>query len=200
MSPLLKYPTRSWEWFVERSHGTHAKAWLFALSFSESSFFIIPPEVLMIAILMADSSRWVWYALYTSAASIVGAMFGYAVAYFFFEAVGQQIIDFYGLTEHFAHVGSLYENNAFWVTFTAAFTPIPYKVFVLAAGFFKVDFIAFILASILGRTLRYGIVAYIVHLFGARAARMALRYANTATIILVGIVFVAAVIWYFFIH
>ena len=200
MSPLLHYPTKSWEWFQERAHGSHARAWLFALSFSESSFFIIPPEVLMIAILMADSSRWLWYALYTSAASILGAIFGYAIAFFFFEAIGQQIIDFYGLTEQFTHVGTMFENNAFWVMFTAAFTPIPFKVFVLAGGFFKISFIAFLIASIIGRTLRYVIVAYIVHLFGARAARMALKYANTATIILAGIVFIIAVIWYLFIH
>ena len=197
MTLPLRYPAKGWHWFSERAHGAHAKAWLFALSFSESSFFIIPPEVLMIAILMADSSRWLWYALFTSAASIIGATFGYFVAYFFFDTIGANIIAFYHLESQFAHVGELFANNAFWVMFTAAFTPIPFKVFVLAAGFFKINFVAFIVASILGRTLRYCIVAFLVHKFGAQTSQLVLTYANRATVAIAGVLGVALVLWYF---
>lgn len=182
-----------WEWFQERAHGTHANAWLFALSFSESSFFIVPPEVLMIPMIMADTSKWLKVALITSSSSVMGAIAGYAIAYFFFDTIGEQIIGMYGLTEPFAQMGELFEQNAFWVMFTAAFTPIPYKVAVLAGGFFKIDFVAFLLASILGRGARYGLIAWIVRKFGDKATQMMLAYSNKVTIVLAIIVGLALI-------
>lgn len=184
-----------WDWFSARAHTRHAQAWLFFLSFSESSFFIVPPEVLLIPMLAADGARWLWYSLYTTGASIAGAIFGYVLAYFFFDLVGQRIVDFYHLGEEFAHVGELFNNNAFWVMFTAAFTPIPFKVFVLAAGFFKINFIAFLFASILGRGLRYGIISYLAKRFGAHLTEVCLRYANLLTAIVV-VVILAGVLWF----
>lgn len=189
---------QSWDWFQARAHGTHAKAWLFIFSFSESSFFIVPPEVLLIPMLIADSKRWLWYGVYTSGASVLGAVFGYIIAFFFFDTFGQKIIEAYHLTEDFQHMGELFENNAFWVMFTAAFTPIPYKVAVLAGGFFQINFVTFLIASIIGRGLRYVLISYIVHKFGAKTTELVLRYSNWVTIAIAGVLGVAFVIWYLF--
>jgi len=65
MDEVVRQSKRSWEWFAIRAHGSHARAWLFALSFSESLFFIIPPEILLVPILLAHSARWLWHALFT---------------------------------------------------------------------------------------------------------------------------------------
>ncbi len=185
-----------WRWFAARAHGTHARAWLYFLAFSESSFFLVPPEVLLVPMLAADARRWLWYAATTTVASLAGAAFGYALGYFLFDTVGARIIDFYGLEESFARVGALFENNAGWVMFTAAFTPIPFKVFVLAAGFFNIPFALFFTASLVGRFLRYVVVAWAAHRWGARAADAAIRWANVLTAAAGALVLAALWLWW----
>ncbi len=173
--------TRSAQWFKERAHGAYAKAWLFFLAFTESSFLFIPPDILLIAILLVHSRQWFYYAILTTVASVLGAVFGYAVAVFFFDTIGVKIVDFYHLGEYVDFTRVLFNDNAFWVIFTAGFTPIPYKVFVLASGFFKVNFFVFLVASIIGRGLRYGIIAYAVHVFGKQATVFISRYSIALT-------------------
>ncbi len=172
---------RVWAWFAARAHGTHARAWLFAVSFSESSFFLVPPDVLLVAILLAGAERWVFYASLTTVASVLGGAFGYVLGAVFFDAVGARIVAFYGLADAMARVAALYNTHAFWAVFTAAFTPIPYKVFVLAAGFFKIDFLSFMLASVAGRGLRFFAVAYIVRRYGRGILALVMRYFNILT-------------------
>lgn len=184
MSFFTEIRKKSWEWFKERAHGTHAKAWLFLLSFSESSFFLIPPDVLLVPILLVNASRWLYYALFTTLASVLGALFGYLIGAVFYDTVGVAIVEFYGLSSEFGEVSQLFNQNTFWVIFLAAFTPIPFKIFVLAGGLFKVNLLAFVLASVLGRGLRFSLVAYIVRVFGARITYVFLRYTNIATIVL----------------
>lgn len=176
------WQTRGVEWFKERAHGAYAKAWLFFLSFTESSFLFIPPDLLLIAILLVSSRQWFYYATLTTIASVLGAVFGYAVAVFFFETIGVKIISFYNLEEYIELVRSLFSNNAFWVILTSAFTPIPYKVFVLGAGFLKINFFVFLTASLIGRMFRYFVIAYAVHLFGSRATSFLSRYAVALTL------------------
>lgn len=174
---------RSWEWFTEKAKSKYAERWLALLSFSEASFFPIPTDVLLIAILSAKAGRWVRYAFITSVTSVVGALFGYAVGVFVFEPVAKPIISFYALTEEFAHVGSLYETGTFWIVLTAAFTPIPFKVFTIAGGFFGVALIPFTLASIIGRSMRFFAVAWVSHRFGPRVAELCITYFNQITIV-----------------
>ncbi len=179
---IIKLQTRSTEWFRERAHGAYAKAWLFFLSFSESSCLFIPPDILLVAILLTGSRQWFHYATLTTIASVLGAVFGYAVAVFFFDTVGIKIIHLYNLEGPMEVVRTLFNNNAFLVIFTAAFTPIPYKVFVLMAGFLKVNFFIFLMASIVGRGLRYFIISYTVRMFGKRATVLLSRYSIAITI------------------
>lgn len=178
---VIAWQTRSTEWFKIRAHGAYAKAWLFFLSFSESSFLFIPPDILLVAILLVNARQWFYYATLTTVASVLGAVFGYAIAVFFFDTIGIEIINFYNIGGYIDLARSLFNDNAFWVILTAAFTPIPYKVFVLAAGFLKVNFFAFLVASIVGRGLRYFIISYAVYLFGNRATRFLSRYSIALT-------------------
>jgi membrane protein YqaA with SNARE-associated domain len=155
------------------------------MSFAESSFFLIPPDVLLIAILAARAGRWVYYATLTTVSSVAGAVFGYLLGLYVFEPLVRPVIQLYGLTDEFAHVGTLYAESTFLAVFTAAFTPIPFKVFVLAGGFFAVQFIPFILASILGRGMRFFLVAWVAHRYGPQTAELALRHLDRILIALV---------------
>ncbi len=166
---------KGWKWFEEKAKSKYARLWLFLISFSESSFFLIPPDFLLMALLAARSGRWAYLAFITSLASVLGAIFGYLIGYFVFEPVAQPLITLYSLTEEFALVGDLYTKSTFLAVLTAAFTPIPFKVFVLAGGFFGIPFIPFILASILGRGARFFLVAYISHAFGPRVTERILK-------------------------
>ncbi|MBI2618298.1 DedA family protein [Candidatus Kaiserbacteria bacterium] len=195
---ILTWQSRSTEWFKARAHGAYAKAWLFFLSFTESSFLFIPPDILLVAILLVSSRQWFYYAALTTVASLLGAVFGYAVAVFFYDTVGVQIVNFYHLSAHMESARLLFNRNAFWAVFTAAFTPIPYKVAVLAAGFLKIDFFTFLLASILGRGLRYTVVAYAVRLFGKEATTFLSRYSvgvTVAVLVVIAVFFVRNILF-----
>ena len=182
-SRLEEFKKTSTRWFKARAHGPHAKAWLFVLSFSEASFFVIPPDVLLIAILMTGASRWIEYAAFTTIASVTGGIFGYFIGLFFFDTIGVGIIEFYHVADELKEVQLLFNNNAFLVIFIAAFTPIPYKIFVLSAGFLKINFLAFVIASFVGRGLRYFVVAYITKVFGGKITRIFMRHFNSITLI-----------------
>ena len=178
------------DWFVVRAHTTHAKVWLMAISFSESSFFPIPAEVLLLPILFSGATRWIYYATLTTLFSVFGGAFGYFIGAFFFEIFGDFIITTYHLEAQMQYVAELYNDNAFWAIFTAAFTPIPYKVFTLSAGFFSVNFIVFMVASLIGRGSRFFIVSYIAKRYGERLGDIMFKYFNVVSlIILVAVLF-----------
>ncbi|MAF59824.1 MAG: YqaA family protein [Candidatus Pacebacteria bacterium] len=188
LEELEKKERRGIRWFKKRAYGTGAKWWLGFLSFTESSFLFIPPDLLLVAILLVNSERWIYYAVLTTVTAVLGGAFGYFVGAFFYDIAGVPIIEFYNLAEEFERIGGLFNGNSALIIFTAAFTPIPYKVFVLAGGFFKMNFLIFIIFSALGRGLRYFIVAYITHLYGERAVSILKRHARIATIAAVVII------------
>ena len=182
---------KSLNWFTARAHGAHVRFWLAALTFSESSFFPIPTVTFLIPILLAGAKRWLYYALFTTFFSVLGGIFGYFVGAFFFDTIGASIVSFYGLTEEMVEVQSGFNRNAFLVVFIGAFTPLPYKLFVLSAGFLKVPFLSFILASILGRGLQFFSISFTLHLFGEHIARSLFKY---FTVIVFALAFIA-VVW-----
>ena len=191
LDSLARLKIKGRDWFMRRAHGPHAKAWLIFFSFGEASFFPIPPDILLIAILLAGASRWFQYALITTVTSALGGAFGYFVGIFFFGVAGKFIISFYGLEEEMFRVAQLFEDNAFLTIFTAAFTPVPYKVFTIAAGFFKIDFWVFLLASIVGRGMRFFAIGYAVKLYGKTLGRFIYKYFNILSIIIIlwGLIF-----------
>jgi membrane protein YqaA with SNARE-associated domain len=186
------------EWFAARAHGAHAKFWLAVLSFTESSVFLVPPDVLLVAILLAGAERWRYYAVFTTVWSVLGALAGYAVGALLYDSVGQTLVSMYGLTDDVASAKQWFSGNTFAVMFIAALTPLPYKVFVLTGGFLQVNLIAFTVASVLGRLLRFGLVAYITKSFGAIAAQTLTRYTHYTSLVLT--VVLLAVLVYLLAH
>ncbi|VAW11705.1 FIG139438: lipoprotein B [hydrothermal vent metagenome] len=166
-------------WALRHAEGPHSKFWLSALSFSEASFFPIPPDVLLIAILLANKARqWLYYAFLTTLFSVLGGVLGYGIGYFFFDLFGQQVISFYGLQSQFVYLKDIFNDTTFWAIFAAAFTPIPYKIFTITAGLFNVNFIVFLIASILGRGIRFFAIGFILKHYGEKIANVLYKYFN----------------------
>lgn len=167
---------RLYNWTLHWSKTKYAKPSLFILSFAESSFFPIPPDVLLIAMTVADRFKWWQFALITTVGSILGGILGYYIGLLLFESVGRAIIDFYHFQKQFDIVQLKYQENAFLAIFTAAFTPIPYKVFTIASGVFHVNLGTLILASLFGRAGRFFTVAAIIRIFGKKISDTIEKY------------------------
>lgn len=176
---------RSWQWFRERAHGPHALFWLCFLAFAEAIFSPIIPETLMVAMLLAGSARWRFYAAVTSLASIAGGIVGYGIGFFLFQSVGASLVSFFGGEQAFAEAERLMSLHAFTTMFWVSFTPVPDKIFVLASGFLGVAFVPYVLGYIFGRTLRFYLVAYLVHRYGSRIVAVINRYFNLLAVLAV---------------
>lgn len=168
--------TRQWEWFKERAHGPHALFWLIVLSVVEPIFSPIMPETLMVPIVLAGTPRWKFYATITAIFATIGVALGYFIGLFLFGAVGASLIDFYHLGYYFGEAQRLMGAHAFSTMFWVSFTPLPDKVFVLAAGFLSAPFGWFLLGSFLGRISRTLLLAYLVHKYGEAALVFIRRY------------------------
>lgn len=135
----------------------HAEWYLGGLSFAESSFFPIPPDVMLAPMSMAQPRRAVWFATLTTLASVLGGVLGYAIGMFAFDMVEPLLQGRYAAT--FAQASDWFDTWGFWAVFAAGFSPIPYKVFTIAAGVLSMAFLPFVLASFIGRGLRFYLVS-----------------------------------------
>ena len=144
----------------------HATATLAGVSFAESSFFPIPPDLLLVPMVLSERSKWFWYAALCTVASVVGGLFGYAIGALLFETVAQPILSFYGYSEKFASFTERFNAYGVWIVLLAGVTPFPYKVITIASGATGLFPPVFIVASILARGIRFFLVAGLLYLFG----------------------------------
>ena len=170
-------------WVLSWAESPRAELYLFLLAFAESSFFPIPPDVLLIALALSVPARAFRYAVVCAAGSIIGGAFGYLIGLFFMDTIGQPIINFYGLQKGYEQIGALYNEWAGLAVFIAGFTPIPYKVFTIAAGVFKINFFVFMIASLLSRSARFFLVAALIWKFGRPIRDFIDRYLGWLTIL-----------------
>ncbi|HBB56609.1 TPA: cytochrome B [Patescibacteria group bacterium] len=181
-------------WTLKWAGSKHSAVALFVLAFIEASFFPIPPDVLLIGILAVNARKWWYYALIATIGSVLGGAFGYLIGWGLYEGIGARIVEFYNLTSTVEAIGHKYSENVFLTVFTAAFTPIPFKVITIAAGLFKINIWAMIISALAGRALRFFVIASILKIFGNRINGMVLKYFNIlslAAIVLVVLSFVA---------
>jgi len=151
------------EWSAHR----HAIWILAAVSFAESSFFLVPPDVLLIPMVLAARTKWFRIALVCTLASVAGGAFGYFIGAFLFDELGRPILDMYHATAKFEAARAAYNEHGALIVFTAGFSPIPYKIFTIASGVTGMEPISFILASLVGRGARFFLVAALLWKFGA---------------------------------
>ncbi len=174
---------RLYDYCMDWIAGPYGVWTLFVIAFVESSFFPIPPDVFLIAMCIAAPTRAFKYAAICAAGSVLGGMFGYALGFWFMESVGQQIIGWYGLEHKYLSVQSLYQRYDAWAVGAAGFTPLPYKLFTITAGAFEINFVTFVLASLVSRSARFFLVAAIIWKFGKPVKDYIDRYFNIITIV-----------------
>ncbi|HMQ57506.1 MAG TPA: YqaA family protein, partial [Rhizobiaceae bacterium] len=145
----------------------HAEKALAGVSFVESSFFPIPPDVLLIPMVLAERAKWLRHALICTIASVAGAFLGYAIGMFLYETVGQPILAFYGKEDAFDQIAQWYNSWGGWGVLFAAVTPFPYKVITIFSGATGLNLIVFTVVSIIGRAARFFLVAWLLNRFGA---------------------------------
>lgn len=186
---------RAYNWIIK--YAEHPKAeWIMAtIAFAESSFFPLPPDLLLLPMAIAQPKK-VWrYALICTVSSVIGGILGYYIGYAFYETIGDKIIRYLGLQEGFNDFKSACVNNAFLLIAGKGLTPIPYKIVTIVSGMLKVDMTVFLAGSIIARATRFFMWAAIVHYMGDKARdyiekNMGLFLASTLGAIILGFVVV----------
>lgn len=177
---------RLYNWVLHWADTPYAVPALFILAFAESSFFPIPPDVLLIALAISIPTRAFYYALICSLGSVIGGGFGYLIGWQFYEVIGVPIINFYHGWEVFHKIEGMYNEHGLLAVLIAAFTPIPYKIFTIASGVFWrssfADFLSFMGISLLGRSTRFFLVAGIIWYFGPTIKTFIEKYFELLTV------------------
>lgn len=192
---------RLYDWMLSWGDSKWGALALFLFAFAESSFFPIPPDVLLIALCLGAVSRSFRFAAICLAGSIIGAVVGYGIGYFLWQdtagnytALAEWFYAHIFSKEAFLRVKSLYDEYNFWVVFTAGFTPLPYKVFTISGGLFHIDIVMFLIASVISRGLRFFLIAALIWKFGAPIKSFIDKYFNwlaiAFTVLLIGSFFI----------
>ncbi len=193
---------RCYAWVLSWGRSPYAVPALVILAFAEASFFPIPPDVLLIALSLARPERALHYALAATLGSACGGVLGYAIGHGLWALTAEWFYAYVpGFSpELFAQVGDLFARYDFWTVFAAGFTPIPYKVFTIAAGVFSINLPIFMVASLVSRGLRFYLVAWLLRRYGEQARDFIERYFNLLTLLVLLLVILVLVIWKFFPH
>jgi membrane protein YqaA with SNARE-associated domain len=157
---------RFYDWTMRLAAGKHAVWALAAVSFIESSVFPIPPDVLLIPMVLANRSHAWRLAAVTTAASVAGGFLGYAIGYFAFDAIGLPILNFYHAMDRYDALKQSFDQWGVWIIIAKGMTPIPYKLVTIASGALKFDLLSFAIASLISRSLRFFLVAALLWWFG----------------------------------
>jgi len=155
-----------YDWTMAQAEKPYASRFLAFISFLESSVFPIPPDVLLIPMVLGARARAWYYATLCTVASIVGGLAGYLIGAYLFELVGQPILEFYDYVEQFNDFERIYQRWGLWIVFLAGFTPFPYKVITIASGVAGLDLATFMIASAVARGGRFFLVAGLLWQFG----------------------------------
>ncbi len=188
---------RSWyDWVIRMSEHPKSLWALAGVSFAESSFFPIPPDIMLIPMVIAQRAKAWLLAGVCTIASVVGGFFGYAIGYFFFETLGKWVIDLYGLQGGFADFQQQFNEYGLWIILVKGLTPIPYKLVTIASGAAHFDLLTFGLASLVTRGGRFYLVAGLLYLIGQPARTFVEKHLTLVTtafavIIVAGFVAVA---------
>lgn len=173
----------------------HATWYLGALSFTESSFFPIPPDVMLMPMVLARRAHAWRYALLTTVASVAGGVLGYFIGEFFFIQIGQPLIDFYHAAEKYEKVHDWFAVYGIWIVFLAGFTPLPYKFFTISAGAAGMALLPFMLASAVGRGARFFLVAGLIYAGGEKFERSLRERIDLIGWLMVALVVVGLITW-----
>jgi membrane protein YqaA with SNARE-associated domain len=176
-----------YDWVLGWADSRYATPALAILSFTESFFFPLPPDPLLMALSLSKPKRAYFFAAVCSAASVIGGILGYYIGLTLFDAIAKPILDFYGAMDKYLLVQSYFLAYDAWAVGVAGFTPIPYKVFTISAGAFQISFFVFVLASVVSRSARFFIVAGLIKHFGRPIRSFIDRYFNILTFMFIAL-------------
>ena len=190
----MNFLKRTYNWTLEKAEHKNAKWYLSLISFAESSFFPIPPDIILIPMALASKARALFYAFMCTLFSVLGGILGYAIGYFFYNSVGIYIVELYHLENSFNIFEDYYKEFGILIVLGAGITPFPYKFITIASGVFGLNIFLFIIVSIIGRGLRFYLIAILLYFFGEKIKLIIDKYFNILTIVffilLVGSVFI----------
>ena len=172
-----------YDWVVGLSERPNAVRTLFVIAFAESSFFPIPPDVLLIPLAIGAPRRALRFAALCTAGSSLGALLGYFLGLEFYEVIGQRIVAFYSAGEQYERVQALYQQWDVVAIALAGFTPIPFKIFTITAGVFKINLITFTIVVLLSRGARFFLLGGLIWRFGPSIRNFVDRYFNLLVIL-----------------
>jgi len=172
-----------YDWVIHWAETKYGVPVMAFVSFIESSVFPIPPDPLLMALGLSKPNKAILYAIICSVASIAGGLVGYLIGWAIWEIVSEFFLTYLFSVDTFNYVGIKYNENAFLAILGAAFTPIPYKVFTITAGVFKINLAIFILASSIGRSARFLIEGSLIYFFGEKIRDFIEKYLNLLSII-----------------
>ncbi|MGY8975012.1 MAG: YqaA family protein [Alphaproteobacteria bacterium] len=174
-----------------------AEIFLGSIAFIESSFFPIPPDLLLLPMALARPLKWIRLAIIATFFSVLGGVFGYFIGVFLWDTIGQSIIDFYHLENQFDVFRNNYNEKGALIVFIAGFTPIPYKLITISSGGMHLDLMTFIVASLLSRGARFFILTGIIRIFGDTAKKIIDKYFGMLTLI-IGLIVIIIFSWLYF--
>jgi membrane protein YqaA with SNARE-associated domain len=172
-----------YDWTLAKAAGPGAERWLIGISFADSSFFPVPPDIMQIPMSIARPENSLRYAAVSTIASVAGALLGYVIGALLYQTVGVPLLELYGYQDRFVAFAADIKANGFLWMLAFAFLPIPYKVATIAAGSVSLSIPVLIVASILGRGGRFFLVALVLRRFGAKAQELIDRYFNTLALV-----------------
>jgi membrane protein YqaA with SNARE-associated domain len=195
----MKIIRKLYDWVLHWADTKYGAVALFILAFAESSFFPIPPDTLLIALVLGAQTKAFKFAANCTIASVLGALAGYAIGHFLWWTPSNEfteIANFFFANipsftpEAFFNIQKMYEQYDFWIIFTAGFTPIPYKLITISSGAFNINMAMFILASVISRGARFFLVAFLIWKFGPQIKSFIDKYFNwlaiAFTVLLIG--------------
>ncbi|MGB1361113.1 MAG: YqaA family protein [Alphaproteobacteria bacterium] len=180
---IIKQTRKLYDWVLELSRSPRATMWLMIVAFTESIFFPIPQDVMLIPMMLANRAKAYYYALMATIASVVGGLAGYFIGLYLYNEIAVPILEVYGYMDKMETFKTLYQDNGFWVVFAGGFTPVPYKVITITSGAMELGLIAFISAAVLSRVLRFFGLAVLISLFGEPILKFIDKYFAILTIL-----------------
>ncbi len=156
-----------YDWTMKLASGDKAVWVLCIVSFVESSFFPIPPDLFLIPLVLARRTQAFRLALLTTISSVLGGAFGYAIGYFLYQSIGVPLLNFYHYTAQFEEFCQAYNDYGAWIVFGAGLTPFPYKIVTIASGVTHLNFLVFMVASVIARGMRFYFVSWLLWKYGA---------------------------------
>jgi len=184
---------RLYDWCVEAAHKPHAMWTMGAIAFAESSFFPVPPDVMLIPMALAYPQRAYAMAAWCTVASVLGGVVGYAIGALLYDSVGAWLIGLYGYGDKVEMFRSAYAEWGAWIILLKGLTPIPYKIVTITSGFAGYNFLLFIVFSVIARSGRFFLLAFLLHRYGEQARhtiekRLGLWVTLGAAVVVIGFV------------